>query len=524
MTDNRLGQPDDSGLDDALRELRAANSWGRPDVRLEERIFARVAETRQRHRLAFVPRWSSDPWPANRRTTLSVGVGSLGLVGVIIAAVIGVSLLAPHSATGSPAPIGASALPSALPADAPASNSPHISGTCPLTPITRLAGGVTPEVDVSGLRWRWGGVPWVAGMPEKVVWLADGGDEPAAGVSIYATQLDPPILVGGHPVSTGGTTDGGLYAAATDTGWVDLLQLPRPGCWLLTAIWSQGASSVVVAAAPAPGPASPAPSTIGPVVTPLDVCPATPPSTLPAPQGESVYVDGPFRWLLPSSENWRIGGEGDKLVLDSDLGWGAGDKRVVAFPLARAAGVGRLPGTTVVGDTPPIDGGTMGVGITLPARDCWAFIYLDAGSTSTIVDDLVSVAPSASLSVDGAMALAAARLYETARAGGQWSVAWALLAGRSQATIGSLASFAAIETAYNAQGGTAFLLQVPTQDANLVATILGASQAAIASEADTSRGYLVFVQHHNVTPASAGTTGLYVAPLRSGGWRIWLVH
>ena len=61
MTDNRLGQVDDSGLDDALRELRAARSWGRPDVGLEARIFARVAETRQRHRLAFVPRWSSDP-------------------------------------------------------------------------------------------------------------------------------------------------------------------------------------------------------------------------------------------------------------------------------------------------------------------------------------------------------------------------------------------------------------------------------------------------------------------------------
>jgi hypothetical protein len=524
MTDTGPDQADDSGLDDALRELRAAHSWGRPDVGLEARIFARVAETRQRRRLGFVPTWSSDPWPASRRTTPLVAIGSLGLVGVVIAAVIGVSLLAPHSATGSPAPIGASALPSAPPADAPASNPPHVGGTCPLTPITRLAGGVAPEVDVSGLRWRWGGVPWVAGMPEKVVWLADSGDEPPAGVSIYATQLDLPTLVGGHPVSTGGTTDRSVYAIATDTGWVDLLQLPRPGFWLLTAIWSPGASSVVVAAAPSPGRASPAPSTIGPVVTPLDVCPATPRSTLPAPQGSSVYVDGPFRWLLGSSENFRIGGEGDKLVLDSDLGWGAGDKRVIAFPLARAAGVGRLPGSAVVGDTPPIDGGTMGVGITLPSRDCWAFIYLDAGATSTIVDDLVSVTPSASLSADGAMALAAARLYETARAGGQWSVAWALLSGRSQATIGSLASFAAIETAYNAQGGTTFLLQVPTQDANLVATFLGASQAAIASEAETSRGFLVSVQHHNVTAASAGTTALYVAPLRSGGWRIWLVH
>jgi hypothetical protein len=60
----------------------------------------------------------------------------------------------------------------------------------------------------------------------------------------------------------------------------------------------------------------------------------------------------------------------------------------MAFPLAQAAGVGRLRGTAVTGDTPPISGGTMGVGITLSSRDCWAFVYVDAGSTSTIVADL----------------------------------------------------------------------------------------------------------------------------------------
>jgi len=99
-------------------------------------------------------------------------------------------------------------------------------------------------------------------------------------------------------------------------------------------------------------------------------------------------VDGPFRWLLPPSQTWRIGAGGDKLVIDSSLGWGAGDKRVIAFPLAQAAGIGRLREAAVTGDTPGISGGTMGVGITLPARDCWAFVYLDAGATSTIVDDL----------------------------------------------------------------------------------------------------------------------------------------
>lgn len=236
-------------------------------------------------------------------------------------------------------------------------------------------------------------------------------------------------------------------------------------------------------------------------------------------------VDGPFRWLLPPGQTWRFGGDGDKLVLDSQVGWEIRDMRIVAIPLARATDVGWLGSMAVAGEIPPLFGsGTLGFGLTLPNRDCWAFAFLDAAWTSTIVADLVSVAPSPSLSGDAAMALNVATLYETARASGQWSVAWALPSKRSQATIGSLAAFEATETAYNAVGGTMFSFQGPTQDAALVATFLGAEQAAIANEADTSRGFLVFVQHPNVKAASAGTTGLFVAQLLSCGWRIWLVH
>jgi hypothetical protein len=300
-------------------------------------------------------------------------------------------LLAPPTATEAPGAIAPSAVASPGPTDAPASNPPHVGGTCPLTPITRLVGGSAPEVDVSGLRWRWGGVSWVAGAPEKVVWLADNPSGPEPRISAYAIQLNLPILVDGRPVSFAGAAGSAIYAIATDTG-VGELQLPSAGCWLITAVWSQGASSVVVAAAPPVAAASPAPSTPGPIVpsTQLATCPATSQSPLPPPQGwpGPGYVDGPFRWLLPPSQTWQIGAEGDKLVLDSGLGWGAGDMRVMAFPLAQAAGIGRLRGTAVTGDTPPISGGTMGVGITLPARDCWAFVYLDAGATSTIVHDL----------------------------------------------------------------------------------------------------------------------------------------
>ena len=128
------------------------------------------------------------------------------------------------------------------------------------------------------------------------------------------------------------------------------------------------------------------------------------------------------------------------------------------------------------------------------------------------------------MTADAATALDVAGRYEAARADGEWSAAWAFLSERSQTTIGSLAAFESEETAYNAQGGTVFSLQAPTHDADLVASFPGASQPAIAQEADTDRGYLIFVLHPDVQAASAGTTGLYVAPLRSGEWRMWLVH
>jgi hypothetical protein len=136
----------------------------------------------------------------------------------------------------------------------------------------------------------------------------------------------------------------------------------------------------------------------------------------------------------------------------------------------------------------------------------------------------VSAVASPSATPDASAALDLARRFETARAAGRWSDAWALLSADSQATIGSLDVFETEERAYNAAGGTVFEIQDPSRDPDLVATFLGADGARIASEADTSRGWIVFVGHPDVQAASAGTTGLYVAPLVSGEWRIWIVH
>jgi hypothetical protein len=409
MTDETPGEVWADPLADATRDLVIVRSEGGPGAGLHARIIASAAETQQRHPSAPILRRWSDAWPARPSSSRLRIVGSIG-----VAAVVAIALAWPllggspwqspaHRAVGSSTPGLAS-----LPADIPASNAAHVPGTCPVTPITRLAGGQAPEVDVSGLRWRWAGVPWVAAVDEKVVWLADAGDTPAPGVSVFATQLAMSIVVDGRTVDLGGATAGAAYAAtSSDAGWVTGIRLPSPGCWLLTATWSQGASSVVVAARPGPGSAATNSSPGRPpaVSAPIATCPVTPPTTQ-LPGVGPAYVDGPLHWLLPPSQFWTIGGTGDKLVLDSDLGWAAGDKRVVAVPLAHASGSGPLAGAAVFGDLPPIAGGSMGVGITLPARDCWALVYLDAATTSTIVDDLRQPGAAARLHV-GAVELPA---------------------------------------------------------------------------------------------------------------------
>ena len=81
-----------------------------------------------------------------------------------------------------------------------------------------------------------------------------------------------------------------------------------------------------------------------------------------------------------------------------------------------------------------------------------------------------------------------------------------------------------VQRAYNAAGGTAFEVRDPTRDPDLVANVLGTDEARIAEVADTSRGWLVFIGHADVKGASAGSEGLYLAPLPSGEWRIWIVH
>ncbi len=393
MTDQLSDPNAHDGLDERLLELLVARSAGTPGPGLEARTLAQTRETRQRRPRALVPaRWSG-AWPDVNLFPRAVALMSVGLAVVLVSVLLGtLETRTPRASSEATGALGSSPVATVATTDDPASSTPHVAGTCPVTPITRLADGTAPEIDVSGLRWRWGDAPWVAGVDEKVVWVADSGAAPEPRIAVLATQLDLPILVEGHQVAAVGAS-GAIFAAMVDTSSVGLVRLPRPGCWLLTATWSAGASSVVVAVGPPPGAASPAPPTQDLIVAsqPLVACPATAPSTAPIPQGwpGPAVADGPFRWLLPPSQEWIIGGTGDKLVLDSQVGWAIGEMRIVAIPLARAASVGRLRTTVVSGDIPPLfGGGTLGVGVTLPSRDCWAFVFLDPATTSTIVADL----------------------------------------------------------------------------------------------------------------------------------------
>jgi hypothetical protein len=145
-----------------------------------------------------------------------------------------------------------------------------------------------------------------------------------------------------------------------------------------------------------------------------------------------------------------------------------------------------------------------------PGLDSWGLIDVDPpGTTRT---------------GDAGVAFETALTYEAARAVGKWPIAWPLLSPWSQASIGSEAAFEATETAYNNQGGSEFVVDLPTQDSASIANFLGATSATIAEDAQMDRGFLVLVEHSNVKAASAATTGLFVAPLRSGEWRVWVVH
>jgi hypothetical protein len=380
----------------ALAGLQAPYASGGPSPDLEERIVTAAQKTEQARRR----RWARGPvaWPVRVGRLEPALSGTVVLIVLLFVVVVGAGLLGGRP--GSVAPGGAGSATGAGSASASASPSSVAtasalaSGTCPVTAATRSVAGQAPQYDMSGLRWSWYGVPWVAGVIQKVDWQADAGPKP--NVTLFGVPLDLSITVYGRQVQAPSADVRQVYVAAVGTGDTTLVSLPAadPGCWLLTAVWSGGASSVVVAVAPPPpviGTPSPVPSVPTVAVGPPSVCPATAPSPSDVPQGwpGRALVDGSFRWLLPPNQTWSFSAAGDKGVLDSQVGWDIGNMRITAVEIVHAAGAGWSGDAAVAGDIPPLfGGGTLGFGVALPGRACWAFTYAGTQATSTVVVDL----------------------------------------------------------------------------------------------------------------------------------------
>ncbi len=272
----------------------------------------------------------------------------------------------------------------APPSDVPVSAPPYVAGSCPVTPITDLAGGVAPEVVAGGIRWHLDGTgPWAAGVGHKVVLIAPSPDQTVDASSILVERL---------PIGTIPTLLSARYPRGGGPGYVFGVGLPEPGCWILTAVGPALRSSVVVEAAPAPAEPLSADSQNVPTerapLLPLAQCPTSP---LLSGARVRTWLDGDNRWEDPDPTDW-VAGKERKLVVSGLISPSAPYELVVATRVGivgpldsqRSAFVAELPVFTA-----PVPGsGSKAMGLILPAAGCWAITYVDPGRTSTIVVEM----------------------------------------------------------------------------------------------------------------------------------------
>ncbi len=330
--------------------------------------------------------------PAPRSPLRGLGRGRaavLALAALLVASML-VSPIGPLSVlfgvTPVPSPSPTAPVASATPAPTPTPTDlmltppPYAAGTCPVTPITDLAGGAVPEVAMSGVRWRWGPDPWRARLGQKVVLVPNGGSDAYLDVDeISAERL--PIGPSGSPMSIRFPKGGG-------PGFVFGVGLPESGCWLLTAIGSMASSSVVVDVGPAPADVPSPESQNVPTTTaglrPLATCPT---SEIVQDSGYPAFVDGEERWTNPDPKPWLAGTEHKLVVLG-----GTDSVIAVAAPVGiPAAGSGQRPSFITehpVFATPPPGSGSLGLLFTIPTAGCWSVSFIEGDRTSTIVAEV----------------------------------------------------------------------------------------------------------------------------------------
>ncbi len=350
---------------------------------------AAIEAARQTPQLRPLVRLSS-PTHRTRPSQLAAGIAALALLTAAISLILG---LPPAGQPSSSTVGGASPTPAQTGSatDVPVTAPPYVLGSCPVTPITDLAGGVAPEVVTGGIRWRWGGNLWRADVGQKVVFVKTSPDQPSLDANaIIAERL---------PLGIPGTTSSVRYPRGGGPGVVFGVGLPEPGCWILTAVGPALRSSVVVEAAPAPAEPPSADSQNVPTerapLMPLAQCPTSP---LLSGARVRTWLDGDNRWEDPDPTDW-VAGKERKLVVSGLVSPSAPYELVVA---TRVGIVGPLVG--IVGPledqrsafiaeppvfTAPVPGsGSKAMGLVLPAAGCWAITYVDPARTSTIVVEM----------------------------------------------------------------------------------------------------------------------------------------
>lgn len=325
----------------------------------------------------------SSPTRRTRPLQFGAGIAALAVLTAAIALIIG---LRPTGEPSTSTAGGASptSSPTAAATDVPVTAPPYVRGSCPVTPITDLAGGVAPEVVVGGIRWHLDGTsPWAAEDGHKVGLFAVSPDQLVNAAAILAERL---------PIGTIQTPLSVRYPEAGGPGFIFGIGLPEPGCWVLTAVGPGIGSSVVVEVGPAPANPPSAESQNVPTdqspLVPLAECPTSP--QLPDARVRT-WLDGDNRWEDPDPADW-VAGMKRKLVVSGAVGSPVPYELVVATRVG-IVGTGDSQRSAFVADKPvftaPAPGsGSKAMELILPSAGCWAITYLDPAVTSTIVVDI----------------------------------------------------------------------------------------------------------------------------------------
>lgn len=355
-----------------------ADRANRADPRGLRRTAVEAARVTPQLRPLLRPSSAARPaWPMR----VAAAIATVAVVTGAIALVIGLRLPAngnPGAAVSTAS--ATSAAPTPSPTDVKVTPPPYLPGSCPVTPVSVLAGGVTPEVVSGGIGWIWGPLPWQAEVGQKVVFAETSPDAARLASVVIAERL--PVKASDTPLSV-------RYPRGDGPGFVFGVGLPEPGCWLLTAVGPLIRSSVVVEVAAAP-PNPPADQNVPTDQSPLGLvspCPTSPLDASPV----RTWIDGQNRWQDPDPTAWTAGMK-RKLVFSGVFADSAPFELVAAARVGivgpadsqQSAFVAEAPAFT----TPALGSQSKAMELILPTAGCWAITYLDPLQTSTIVVEI----------------------------------------------------------------------------------------------------------------------------------------